>query len=83
MSKAISLSPKQIERVLQSCLLMQNSESKRCILVLSHTVLRVSEIGLLETKTILFLQLKPRKMQDGSVIAYRACDALEALFRSI
>ena len=158
MSKAISLSSKEINRVLQTCLLMQNSESKRCSLVLSHAAMRVTEIALLETKTLLYpsgqireeihlpskickglkprtiwitnsttrviiqewidyrlskrwgtslssnqyqgllpgtkfifnnrgrsysIQPKPRKMQNGAIKTYRACDALESIFRDV
>ena len=52
MSKAIALSKNQIKTVLSGANLMTHSESKRCALALSHAAMRVSEIALLQTKTI-------------------------------
>lgn len=54
MSKAKALTPNEINHVLTICNLLTHSEGKRCALVLSHAALRVSEIALLKTKTILF-----------------------------
>lgn len=54
MSKADTIKPKDIKKVLKTVLLMRNSASKRCALVLSHSAMRVSEIARLETKTVLF-----------------------------
>lgn len=54
MSRADALKPSQINRVLKTCKLMQHSQSKRCALVLSHAAMRVTEIALLQTKTILY-----------------------------
>ncbi len=53
MSQALALTPQQIKRVLKTCLAMPDSEIKRCALVLSFAAMRVTEIALLETKTIL------------------------------
>lgn len=53
MSKADALSPAQINRVLNTCNLMQHSQARRCAIVLSHASMRVTEIALLQTKTIL------------------------------
>lgn len=53
MSKATSLSPSQINRVLDTCKLLPHWQAKRCSLVLSHSAMRVTEIALLETKHIL------------------------------
>lgn len=52
MSKAKALSKSQIKHVLSVANLMTHSESKRCALALSHAAMRVSEIALLQTKTI-------------------------------
>lgn len=54
MSQALALTSSQINRVLKTCLIMPSPEMKRCIIVLSHSALRVTEISLLETKTIMF-----------------------------
>lgn len=53
MSKAKALSKNQIKHVLSVAGLMTHSDSKRCALVLSHAAMRVSEIALLQTKTII------------------------------
>lgn len=53
MSKAKALSKIQIKHVLSVAGLMTHSESKRCALVLSHAAMRVSEIALLQTKSII------------------------------
>lgn len=53
MSKAKALSSSQIKHALAVCNLMTHKEGKRCALALSHAALRVSEIALLDTKTIL------------------------------
>ena len=39
---------------------MAHSECKKCVLVLSHSAMRITEIGLLEVKTILFKNGKVR-----------------------
>ena len=44
-SKAKSLSPSQIKKVLLRCSLMQNHELKRLVLALSFSTLRVSEVA--------------------------------------
>ncbi|KFK47843.1 site-specific recombinase, partial [Vibrio vulnificus] len=44
-SKAKSLSPSQIKKVLLRCSLMQNPELKRLVLALSFSTLRVSEVA--------------------------------------
>jgi len=54
MSKADTLKPAQINKVLRTCDLMSHSECKKCVLVLSHSAMRITEIGLLEVRTILF-----------------------------
>lgn len=53
MSKANSLTPNQINRVLKTCLAMQDKEMKRAVIVLSHAAMRVTEISLLEVKTLI------------------------------
>jgi hypothetical protein len=53
MSKASSLHPKQINRVLRSCKAMQHGQAKACAIALSHVALRVTEIALLDVKTVL------------------------------
>ena len=54
MSKAIALSPKQINKLLSRCELMTHSEMKKCALVLSHAAMRVTEIALIDTKNLLY-----------------------------
>lgn len=54
MSKAKALSPPEINHVLKVCNLLTHAEGKRCAVVLSHAALRVTEIALLHTKSILF-----------------------------
>ena len=44
-SKARSLSPSQIRKLLARCQLMQNPELKRVVLALSFSTLRVSELA--------------------------------------
>lgn len=44
-SKARSLSPSQIRKLLAQCQLMQNPELKRVVLALSFCTLRVSELA--------------------------------------
>ncbi len=44
-SKARSLTPSQINKVLKRCLLMQNAELKRIVIALSFSTLRVSELA--------------------------------------
>lgn len=60
MSKADALTPAEINRVLNTCQIMQHSEGKRCALVLSHAALRVTEIALLRTEHVLFANGKIR-----------------------
>lgn len=54
MSKAEALSKKEIRHALAVANLMTHKEGKRCALVLSHSALRVTEISLLETKSVLY-----------------------------
>ena len=54
MSQADSLTPKQINRVLKTIDLMQSCEMKKAVIVLSHSCLRITEIALLETKSIIY-----------------------------
>jgi site-specific recombinase XerD len=54
MSKANSLKPHEIKRVLKTCLLMQDKEMKRCVIVLSYAAMRVTEISLIEVKSLLY-----------------------------
>ena len=61
MSKAKALTKSQIKHVLAICELMTHSESKRCALVLSHAAMRVTEIALLQTKSILYPSGKIRE----------------------
>ncbi|MEZ8260205.1 tyrosine-type recombinase/integrase [Vibrio cyclitrophicus] len=44
-SKAKSLSPAEIKKLLTRCLLMQNAELKRVVIALSFSTLRVSELA--------------------------------------
>lgn len=60
MSKADALTPAEINRVLNTCQIMQHSEGKRCALVLSHAAMRVTEIALLKTEHVLFANGKIR-----------------------
>lgn len=53
MSQSRSLSPKQINRTLETCKLMQSSEAKRCALVLSHAACRVTEIALIRIDDVI------------------------------
>lgn len=53
MSKSDRLSPSEINRVLKTCLLMQSSQARRVAIVLSHAGMRVTELGLLQTKSVL------------------------------
>lgn len=53
MSKARSLSPYQLNRVLKRCLLMPNAELKRAALVLSFSTLRVSELAQITIKDLI------------------------------
>ncbi len=53
MSQALALTQKQIKRVLKTSLAMNDSEIKRCALVLSFAAMRVTEIALLETKSVI------------------------------
>ncbi len=48
-------------RALSICKLMTHSEGKRCALALSHSAMRVTEIALLQTKSILYPSGKIRK----------------------
>ena len=54
MAKAIALTPKQIKHVFTVTELMTHSEAKRCALAFSFAAMRVTEIALLNTKTILY-----------------------------
>lgn len=53
MSKADAIKPKTIKRVLRSCRLMLHGQGKACAIALSHAALRVTEIALLDVKTVL------------------------------
>ncbi|KZY77638.1 integrase [Oleiphilus sp. HI0068] len=53
MSKAEALSKKEIRHALAVANLMTHKEGKRCALVLSHAAMRVSEIALIETGSLL------------------------------
>lgn len=53
MAQALALTSKEINRVLKIILLMKNPESKRASIVLGHVSLRVTEIALIQTKTLL------------------------------
>ncbi len=54
MTQALALTSSQINRVLKTCLIMPSPEMKRCVIVLSHSALRVTEIALVDTKTIMY-----------------------------
>jgi len=54
MSKANSLIPSEINRVLKTTLLMPHSQSKRAVIVLSHAAIRITEISQITVKTILY-----------------------------
>lgn len=53
MSKADSLRPNEINHVLRSCKAMQHGQEKACAIALSHAAMRVTEIALLDVKTVL------------------------------
>ncbi|MGR6778089.1 Phage integrase family protein [Moritella viscosa] len=74
MSKADSLTPKEINRVLNTCQLMPNAESKRCVLVLSHAAIRISEIAQIQVKTILYQQ--SGKIRDEIYLPSAICKNL-------
>lgn len=61
MSKSRALTKSEIKHTLSICKLMTHSEGKRCALVLSHSAMRVTEIALLQTKSILYPSGKIRK----------------------
>ena len=54
MSKARSLTPRQINKTLQKCLLMQSPELKRAAVVLSHSTLRCTELAQLTIADLLY-----------------------------
>lgn len=54
MAKATALTPSQIKHVFTVTELMTHSEAKRCALEFSFAAMRVAEIALLDTKTILY-----------------------------
>ena len=60
MAKAIALTPKQIKHVFTVTELMTHSEAKCCALAFSFAAMRVTEIALLDTKTILYQSGKIR-----------------------
>lgn len=70
MSKADSLQPKTIKRVLRSCGAMQHGQAKACSIALSHTALRVTEIALLDVKTVL---LPSGKIREEVHLPSRIC----------
>jgi len=74
MSKACALSSKEINRVLQTTLLMPNPELKRCVLVLSHSSIRISEISRLTVKTILY---PSGKIRDEIFLPASICKGLK------
>lgn len=53
MKQTKALAPKQITRILSTCLLMQNSQAKRCALVLSHAACRITEVARLRIDDVL------------------------------
>lgn len=53
MSKSDRLTRPEIKRVLNTCLVLQSSQCRRAAIVLSHAGMRVTEIGLLQTKSVL------------------------------
>ena len=61
MCKSRALTKSEIKHALSICKLMTHSEGKRCALVLSHSAIRVTEIALLQTKSILHPSGKIRK----------------------
>ncbi|NRB79143.1 MAG: site-specific integrase [Saccharospirillaceae bacterium] len=75
MSKADSLTSKQINRVLRTCQLMPNSQSKRCVLVLSHAAVRVSEVAQIQVKTILY---PSGKIKDEIYLPSAICKNLKS-----
>lgn len=75
MSKADSLTSSQIKRILCTCLIMKNSESKRCAFVLSHSAIRVTEISLLQTQDILF---KNGKIKEEVFLRASICKGLKS-----
>ena len=54
MSKAQALTKQQINHVLSICNLITHKEGRCCALVLSHAAMRVTDIALIDTKTILY-----------------------------
>jgi integrase len=54
MAGAIALTPHQINKVLDKCLLMQDKETKRAAIAISHAGLRVSELARLEIKDVMY-----------------------------
>lgn len=74
MSKADTLTPKQINRVLRTCKLMKSSEAKRCALVLSFSAIRVTEIALLDTKTLMFAN---GRLRDEVHLPAKICKSLK------
>lgn len=53
MSKSDRLTRPEIKRVLNTCLVLQSSQCRRAAIVLSHAGMRVTEIGLLQTKSVI------------------------------
>ena len=53
MSKSDRLTRPEIKRVLNTCLVLQSSQCRRVAIVLSHAGMRVTEIGLLQTKSVI------------------------------
>ena len=54
MAGAIALTPHQINKVLDKCLLMQDKETKRAAIAIGHAGLRVSELARLEIKDVMY-----------------------------
>jgi len=54
MSKAIALKPRQINNVLRKIELMQDKETKKAAIAISHAGLRVSEMARLEVQDIMY-----------------------------
>lgn len=75
MSCADSLTPKEINRVLNTCKLMPNANSKRCVLVLSHAAIRISEIAQIQVKTILY---PSGKIRDEIFLPSAICKNLKS-----
>ncbi|TQV71617.1 site-specific integrase [Aliikangiella marina] len=70
MSKAIALKPNQINKVLDKILLMQDWQTKRAVMAISHAALRVTEIALLEVRDVI---TPAGKLRDEVFLPARIC----------